>query len=98
MIIQASMALVKVETKTIKNDGGKETKFKMATLADNDGNIFECSLSKDSKTYELEGIVGKDGTATLDIFVDQRAKTSKAGNPYIANILKMRCVDFGFAK
>jgi len=98
MIIQVPMKLKKIETKSIANEGGKATTFKSASLVDNDENLFEVTLDKESSVYDKEGTIEKDGTATLDIFVEDKAKTSKAGNPYIAKVLKMRCMDFTFSK
>jgi len=94
MKITTAMKLLEIKSKKIENASGSGTVFKSAYLLDKEGNTFEVTLDKKAACYAEEGTIEKDGTATLDIFVEDKAKTSKSGNPYIAKVLKMRCLDF----
>lgn len=88
-----NIVLLKVEDKSFKSSEGKDVVFKEATLLDDDGNKFSCTVDADA--YEsVEGKESAKGEATLALFVRTNARIGKEGKPYSVNELKMRLIGF----
>jgi len=66
----------------------------MATMRDDEENVFEVSVDKEASVYSQEGKLNLKGNAAVKIYIDEKAAISKSGNAYIAKHLKMRLMDF----